>query len=325
MMEKRFIVTSSPHMTTASSTRRIMLDVIIALLPAGIAGCVMFGWYSAVLIVSTVAAAVVFEYLFRKLTKRENSVGDLSAVVTGLLLAYNLPPKFPVWMAVIGAFTAIVIVKQCFGGIGQNFANPAITARIVLLVSFPTAMTAWRTAYDGVSSATPLAMMKTGTVLVPDGTTILGALVGNVDTIGCIGEVSRLLLLAGGLYLFIRKVITPVIPLCFIGTVGLLTRIFGADPVMQMLSGGLILGAVFMATDYATSPTNLLAKVIFGIGCGFFTVVIRLWSNLPEGVSYSILIMNVLTPLIEMATYPRPFGTDRKRRLKGPPKEAAKP
>lgn len=321
-MEKRFIVTSSPHLASASNTRRIMLDVIIALLPAGIAGCVMFGWYSAVLIVTTVLAAVVFEYLFRKLTKRENSIGDFSAVVTGLLLAYNLPPKFPIWMAVIGAFIAIVIVKQCFGGIGQNFANPAITARIVLLVSFPTAMTSWLTAYDGVSSATPLAMMKAGTVLTPDGTTILGALIGNVDTIGCIGEVSRLLLIAGGIYLMIRKVITPVIPLCFIGTVGLLTWIFGADPVMQMLSGGLILGAFFMATDYSTSPTNVLAKVIFGIGCGFFTVVIRLWSNLPEGVSYSILIMNILTPLIEMPTYPRPFGVARKGST--PKKEAAK-
>ncbi len=312
MMEKRFIVTSSPHLSSTSTTRHIMLDVIIALLPAGIAACVMFGWYSAVLIAVTVVSAVLFEYLFRIITKRENSIGDLSAVVTGLLLAYNLPPKFPIWMAVIGSFIAIVIVKQFFGGIGQNFANPAITARIVLMTSFPTAMTAWLTAYDGVSSATPLAMMKAGTVLTPDGPTILGALIGNVDTIGCIGEVSRLLLIAGGIYLMIRKVIVPIIPLCYIGTVGLLTWIAGADPVMQMLSGGLILGAFFMATDYATSPTNALGRVIFGVGCGILTVVIRLWSNLPEGVSYSILFMNILTPLIERATFPRPFGVPRK-------------
>lgn len=322
MMEKRFIVTSSPHLTSTSTTRHIMLDVIIALLPAGIAACVMFGWYSAVLIAVTVLSAVVFEYLFRIVTKRENSIGDLSAVITGLLLAYNLPPRFPIWMAVIGSFVAIVIVKQCFGGIGQNFANPAITARIVLFVSFPTAMTAWLTAYDGVSSATPLAMMKSGTALAADSPTILGALIGNVDTIGCIGEVSRLLLIAGGIYLMIRKVIVPIIPLCYIGTVGIFTWIIGADPVMQMLSGGLILGAFFMATDYATSPTNALGRVIFSVGCGILTVVIRMWSNLPEGVSFSILIMNILTPLIERATYPRPFGVPRKGAE--PRKEAAK-
>ena len=321
MMEKRFIVTSSTHLTSTSTTRHIMLDVIIALLPAGIAGCVMFGWYSAALIVTTVLSAVVFEYLFRKITKRENSIGDLSAVVTGLLLAYNLPPKFPIWMAVIGSFIAIVIVKQCFGGIGQNFANPAITARIVLMVSFPTAMTAWLTAYDGVSQATPLALMKSG-MLAADSPTILGALIGNVDTIGCIGEVSRLLLIADGIYLMLRKVIVPIIPLCYLGTVGILTWIIGADPVMQLLSGGLMIGAFFMATDYATSPTNPLGRVIFGVGCGLLTVVIRMWSNLPEGVSYSILIMNILTPLIERGSYPRPFGVPRKS--SAPKKEALK-
>ena len=324
MMEKRFIVTSSPHLTSTSTTRRIMLDVIIALAPAGSAGVVMFGWHSAALMAVTVLSAVVFEYLFRKITKRENSIGDLSAVVTGLLLAYNLPPKFPIWMAVTGSFIAIVIVKQFFGGIGQNFANPAITARIVLMVSFPTVMTSWLTAYDGVSSATPLAMMKSGTALAADSPTIMGALLGSVDTIGCIGEVSRLLLIAGGIYLLLRKVIVPIIPLCYIGTVAIFTWIIGADPVMQMLSGGLILGAFFMATDYTTSPTNPLGRVIFGIGCGVLTVVIRMWSNLPEGVSYSILIMNILTPLIERASYPRPFGVARKSSARRSSKERLK-
>ncbi len=319
MMDKRFIVTSSPHLTSTSTTRHIMLDVIIALLPAGIAACVMFGWHSALLIAATVLSAVVFEFLFRLIAKRQNSIGDLSAVVTGLLLAYNLPPKFPIWMAVIGSFIAIVIVKQCFGGIGQNFANPAITARIVLLASFPAAMTAWLTAYDGISSATPLAMMKSDAILTADGPTIFGALIGNADTIGCIGEVSRLLLILGGIYLMIRKVIVPIIPICYIGTVGIFTWIIGADPVIHMLSGGLILGAFFMATDYATSPTHARGRVIFGIGCGILTVVIRMWSNLPEGVSYSILFMNILTPLIERATYPRPFGAAC------PKKEGVKP
>lgn len=315
-MDRKFIVTSSPHLLSTGSTRRIMLDVIIALLPAGIYGCVMFGLHAALLIVCSVATAVLSEFVIRKIMKRDTTVGDLSAVVTGLILAYNLPPELPVWMAIIGAFTAIVVVKQCFGGIGCNFANPAIAARIVLLVSFPVQMTTWLV--DGVTSATPLAQIADGSLSLSGGV-VKELLIG--PSVGCIGEVGRLWLIIGGLYLIIRRVITPVIPLCFIGSVGVMSLICGANPVLQMLSGGLMLGAIFMATDYATSPINPLGKVIFGVGCGVLTVIIRLYCNLPEGVSYSILIMNILTPLIERATYPKPFGTPPKR---GAAKEAAK-
>ncbi|MBQ3141693.1 MAG: RnfABCDGE type electron transport complex subunit D, partial [Clostridia bacterium] len=207
------------------------------------------------------------------------------------------------------------IVKQCFGGIGQNFANPAATARIVLLASFPTAMTTWTlpfsAAADAVSSATPLAIMKSGG-MTADGQTVLSLLMGFDG--GSLGEVSRLLLILGGLYLIFRRVITPTVPLAFVGTVFVLSWILGADPLLHILSGGLILGAFFMATDYATTPLTQKGKLVFGIGCGVFTVLIRLYANLPEGVSYSILLMNILTPLIERAVYPKPFGTVREKK-----------
>ncbi len=308
------IVTSSPHLRDRSSTRGIMLDVIIALIPAGIAGVIMFGAYTALMIAVTVLSAVLAEFLFNKIVKKPVTVGDLSAVVTGLLLAYNLPPYFPLWMAVIGSAVAIVVVKGLFGGIGQNFANPAITARIVLLVSFPEAMTSWARPFlpgaDATSSATPLVSLKNAFL---EGNT-LDITWGNLSSLlfglegGCVGEVSRLFLLLGGLYLIARRVITPTIPLAYIGTVFIFSWLLGASPLYQIFSGGLLLGAFFMATDYSTSPMYFWGKVIMGVGCGIITMVIRLYSNLPEGVSYSILIMNILTPLIERVTIPKPFG-----------------
>lgn len=318
MSEKLLVVSSSPHITSKTTVRNIMADVIVALLPAGIAGCVFFGLNAVLLVLVCVASCLLFEWGARKIMKRPSSVGDLSAVVTGLLLAYCLPPQLPLWMAVIGSFTAIVVVKQFFGGIGQNFANPAATARIVLMVSFPVHMTSWVQAFDAVTVATPLAQMKGGE-LAPSGGLIWSLLIG--PEAGCIGEVSRLLLLLGGIYLVARRVISPVMPLCFMGSAALMAFLCGADPLLHLLSGGLVLGAVFMATDYSTSPINPLGKVIAGILCGVLTIVIRLYTNLPEGVSYAILIMNIVTPLIEKAVYPKYFG---QRELGRKPKKEKK-
>lgn len=313
------IVTSSPHLRDKGSTRNIMLDVIIALVPAGIAGIVMFGAYTALLIAVTVMAAVLGEFLFNKVVKKPNTIGDLSAVVTGLLLAYNLPPFFPIWMAVVGAVVATVIMKGLFGGIGQNFVNPAIAARIVLIVSFPTQMTTWARPFvsgaDAISSATPLVALKEAFISGNPIETTQGGLFNLLFGLegGCIGEVSRLFLILGGIYLIIRKVIVPTIPLAFIGTVFVFSWLLGASPVYQIFSGGLLLGAIFMATDYTTSPMYPKGKLIMGIGCGLLTVLIRLYANMPEGVSYSILIMNIVNPLLERVTIPKPFGFVKQR------------
>lgn len=258
-----------------------------------------------------ILSCVVLEYICRKVMKRKNTTGDLSAVVTGLLLALNLPPGLNPLMAVFGCIVAIVVVKQMFGGIGNNFVNPAITARIVLLVSFPVPMTTWEKPFewlntaDSVTGATPLALVAQG-----ESTSYLDLFLGNRG--GCIGETCVLALLLGGIYLVARRVISPIIPLSFIGTVFVLSFLLGGDPVFHIMSGGVMLGAIFMATDYTTSPMNPLGKLIFGIGCGVITVLIRLYANLPEGVSYSIILMNILTPHIENLTRPRPFGKEKK-------------
>ena len=238
-------------------------------------------------------------------------MGDLSAVVTGLLLGMNLPAGLPLWMAAIGSGVAIVIVKQMFGGLGHNFANPAITGRIVLMVSFPTAMTTWVKPFDwmnqtdAVAAATPLAGSET---------TLRQFFLGLRG--GCIGEVCAAALLVGGIYLLLRRVITPTAPLAFILTVGGMMWIFGENPLYQMMSGGLLLGAIFMATDYVTSPSGFKGQLIFGVGCGLITAVIRQFGSLPEGVSYSILLMNILTPYINRLTAPKPFGTVKEKKRK---------
>lgn len=302
-------VAASPHFRSGNSTAKIMLDVIIALCPALIAGVIVFGWRALLVVAVCILSCIVFEYLSRLVMKRDNTIGDLSAVVTGMLLAFNLPVTIPLWMAVIGCFIAIVIVKQLFGGIGQNFANPAITARIVLMISFTTQMTHWvqpfvyqNSGVDAITTATPLTMIATPDKLPSMLEMFLGA------KGGCIGEVSGLALLIGGLYLVIKRVISPTVPLVFIGTVFVFSALFGAQPVYQLLSGGLMLGAIFMATDYSTSPITEWGKVIFGFGCGFITVMIRVFGSYPEGVSFSILFMNILVPYIDKATVSRPVG-----------------
>ena len=305
-MEK-LSVSHSPHIQHEDSSRGIMIDVIIALLPATVGGCILFGWKAALVVLTCVVTAVVAEFVCCKIMKRPNSIGDCSAIVTGILLALNLPPELPLWMAAIGSIVAIVVVKQMFGGLGHNFANPAITARIALLVSFPSAMTAWTAplgtteivtgATDATSMATPL---------TTDAYSYSQLFMGQVP--GCIGETFKLLKILGGLYLVFRRVITPVIPVCMVGTVALMSWIFGEDPLYMILSGGLILGAIFMATDYVTSPINWKGHIIFGIGCGIITFVIRYFGHLPEGVSYSILLMNLFVPYINKITVPKPFG-----------------
>ena len=309
-MENILTVSSSPHLSSGATTRRIMLDVIISLVPASIAATVFFGWKSLMLIAVCVISCVVMEYICRRVMKRKNTIGDLSAVVTGLLLALNLPSGLNPLIAVFGCAVAIIAVKQMFGGIGNNFVNPAITARIVLLVSFPVHMTTWEKPFewlntaDSVTGATPLALATQG-----DKTGYLDLFLGNTG--GCIGETCALALLLGGIYLVARRVISPVIPVCFIGTVFVLSFLLGQDPLFHILSGGVMLGAIFMATDYTTSPMNTLGRVIFGIGCGIITVLIRLYANLPEGVSFSIILMNILVPHIENLTRPRPFGKEK--------------
>lgn len=300
-------ISSSPHITSSENTSGIMLDVIFALLPATICGIYFFGFHALLIIAVSVASAVVSEYIWCRAIKKEPSLRDLSAIVTGLLLALNLPPTLPLWMAAVGSAIAIIVVKQMFGGIGHNFANPAITARIALMVSFPTAMTTFVdpfAAADTVSTATPLS----GSQEVA--TDITGLFFGNYP--GCIGETSAILLLAGGAYLVLRRVITPHIPLAFMASAAVLALILGDDPIRTLLSGGLMIGAIFMATDYVTSPPNRLGKIIFGIGCGLITVIIRHFGNLPEGVSFSILLMNILTPHITRLTTPKPFGMEVK-------------
>lgn len=307
-MENKMYVSSSPHFRSNSSTTKIMLDVIIALIPATIASVVIFGPLSLMLIGVCIASSVLCEYISRKVMKRDTTIGDLSAVVTGLLLALNLPVNINPLIAIFGSIVAIVVVKQMFGGIGMNFVNPALAARIVLLVSFPNAMMTWVDAFwykapDAVASATPLASD-------PSAYSYTQLLLGTHG--GSLGETCAIALILGGLYLVIRKVISPIIPCVYILTSGVMSLIIGLDPVYQILSGGLLLGAIFMATDYATSPITKWGKVIYAIGCGVLTILLRTYSNMPEGVSFSIILMNILVPLIENATTPKAFGKEKK-------------
>lgn len=320
---KKLTVSASPHVRSKDTVPGIMLDVIIALVPSLIASVVVFGFRSLLVTAVCVAACVIFEYVARRIMKRDTTIGDLSAIVTGMLLAFNLPVSIPLWMCIVGSFFAIVVIKQFFGGIGQNFVNPAIGGRIVMLVSFSSAMTNWtapvdwKTGLDAVSTATPLSVLKAGEV-TDELPTLCQMFLGVRG--GCLGEVSAAAILIGALYLFARRVIKPTIPLCFVGTVAVVMLIAGKGDfefvAYQLLSGGLLLGAFFMATDYATSPITNSGKVIFAVGCGLLTSVIRLFANLPEGVSYSIIIMNILVPHIETLTKPRPFGVEKEKKSK---------
>lgn len=310
------IVSPSPHIRDDKTTQGIMLDVCIALVPALIASVLYFGYKSLVLSALCVLFCVGFEYLWQKLTKKRVTNSDGTAVVTGLLLAFNLPVSAPWWICLIGSFVAIIIVKQFFGGVGNNFMNPALAGRAFLLASWPVIMTTWTQPFgvDAVSSATPMAVLKDATA--GELPRLFDMFIGNIP--GCIGETSALALLIGGIYLIARKVISARVPVAYILTVALFTFIFpsaGLSPLYSMaynvLGGGLMLGAIFMATDYVTSPITVRGQIVMGIGCGILTFVIRRFGGYPEGVSYSILLMNVATPLIDRWTKPRAFGTQK--------------
>ena len=282
-------VSASPHITSSMTTQKVMLYVIIALLPSLVTGIVMFGIKALILTLVCIAGSVAMEGLCRIIMKREQTITDLSAAVTGMLLAMNLPPELPLWQALIGCFVAVVIAKQLFGGLGQNFANPAILGRIVLMLSFTSNMTSWTATKfmegDAITGATPL---------VSENASYTDLLIGN--TKGCIGEVCAIGLIIGGLFLIFTKIISPAAPIAFIGSVAVLELIVGNDPLYHILSGGLLLGAFFMATDYVTTPITAKGKFIFGLGCGIITFIIREYGGYPEGVSFSILLMNILTP-----------------------------
>ena len=304
-------LSASPHIRSKKTVSRIMLDVIIALMPAVIASVLIFGYRSAMVIGVCVASAVLSEFLFQKIIKTPVLVGDLSACVTGLLLAMNLPVSIPLWQAALGSVFAIVVVKGLFGGIGKNFANPAITARIMMLIAFTGTMTAFTAPLspDLTSTATPLESLKVMGADLPSLKDMLLGLRG-----GCLGETCVLALVIGGIYLILRGVISWVTPVCFTGTVFLLSLIYGGFDfaVYQVMAGGLMLGAFFMATDYSTTPTRPWGKVIFGVGCGIITAAIRFYGSYPEGVSFSILLMNILTPYIDKWTRPTPIGGKKK-------------
>lgn len=336
MSEERILtVSASPHRRTPDTTRGIMLDVIIALVPALLMSVALFGFDSLKVVLVSVIFCVLFEYICRKVMKRDNTIGDLSAVVTGILLAFNLPSTMPLWMVIIGDAVAIIVVKQFFGGIGQNFVNPALVGRIVLMTSFPTYTNhfvepfAWRIKdldVDAISSATPLAQFANnysgdGVVKVmnsPEMPDLYNMFIGANQ--GCLGETCAAALLIGFLYLLIRKVISPTIPLFYVGTVAVIMFFVGGMNVnfmaYQIFAGGLLLGAIFMATDYTTSPISFKGKIIYAIGCGVITSLIRIFGSLPEGVSFSIILMNILVPHIERLTMSKPFGFIKEKKTK---------
>jgi len=310
-MSKLLKVTSSPHIRHEDTTRGIMCDVIIALLPAAIYGCILFGWKAVLVLITTVLTAVVAEALWNLALRKPQTVGDFSAVLTGLLLGMNLSSETPLWIAAIGSVVAIIVVKQMFGGLGFNFANPAMTARIVLLVSFAGQMSNYVAPIEWMSSNT-VDVVTTATPLAKEAEYTFRQLFFGMHG-GSIGETSAFLLIIGGLYLILRRIIKPIIPVAFIGTVAAASLLAGVDLKLALFSGGLMLGAIFMATDYVTTPTTNLGKLIFGVGCGIITFVIRYFGALPEGVSYAILLMNILTPHINRLTLSKPFGATEVR------------
>ena len=321
-MEKKtysnLVVSLAPHIVSNVDTTRIMAMVIMALIPSLLVSIYVFGMRVLTLTVVCIVASVFFEWAWNALMHKRQTIGDLSAAVTGLLIAFNVPSGLPYWIAIVGCFVGIVIVKQLFGGVGKNIANPAITARIVLFISFATEMTTWplpRMAADATSTATPLGVLAEGGAELPTNMEMFLGFIG-----GSMGEVSAIALLIGGLFLIWKKVISPIIPVCFIGSVFVFAFIYyaatGGDAfdmaLFHVLAGGVMLGAFFMATDYVTTPLLPMGKVVFGIGCGVITMIIRLWGQYPEGVSFSILIMNCLTPLINNFFQKRMYGGAKK-------------
>jgi len=312
-MPPKLIVCTSPHLHKKESVAKIMWMVVLSLIPAGAAGVYFFGLGALRVILLGVISAVITEGVIQIVTKKKLTVLDGSAVLTGLLLAYNLPPRIPFWLPVVGAFFAILIGKLVFGGLGQNIFNPALVGRVFLMASWPKYMTSFTRplSYDAVTSATPLALLKGGKAL--GGISYWDLFLGRHG--GCIGEVCILALLLGAIFLLIRGYISWHIPLSYILTVGILTYVFGPQGffrgnwLFHVLSGGLILGAFFMATDYVTSPLTRKGQIIFGLGCGLITAIIRLWGGYPEGASYAILMMNAASPIIDRYTKNRVYGT----------------
>ena len=302
-------VSAPPHISTKDDVSTIMYDVILALMPAMIAGAYLFGYRAIIIVLISVLSSVAFEILWNKALNKQPSTNDLTAVVSGILLGFNMPVTVPLWMPVVGSFFMIIIVKMCFGGLGHNFMNPALAGRAFLMASWPAAMTRFVAPFsrldivdvtDAITSATPLSPE------FADNVSAWNLFLGNVG--GCIGETSALALLIGGAYLLIRRIITWRIPVCYLATVAVLSALCGADVSVQLLSGGLMLGAIFMATDYTTSPVTPLGQIIYAVGCGVLTCVIRFAGGYPEGVSYSILLMNIATPLIDKLTPPKIYG-----------------
>ncbi|MBQ7758751.1 RnfABCDGE type electron transport complex subunit D [Anaerotignum sp.] len=306
-----FVVSGTPHVRSKESIQSIMRDVVIALVPATAAGIYYFGLKALILIVASIVSAVFFEWLYEKLMKKPITISDLSAVVTGLLLAMNLPAAAPVWVAIVGSAFAIIFAKQLFGGLGQNFINPALAGRAFLLASYPTEMTTWSVpngleVADAATYATPLAQLKAGYLDASLGELLMG------QCGGTIGETCAIALIIGGVYLLYKHVISWKIPVIYIATVAILFAVIGRQgvrmPLHEICAGGLMLGAIFMATDYASSPVTPKGQIIFAVGCGLLTYLIRTFGGYPEGVSYSILIMNCCVPLIERFTEPTIFG-----------------
>jgi Na+-translocating ferredoxin:NAD+ oxidoreductase subunit D len=311
-------VTTSPHIRSKESISKVMTDVIIALVPTALVGIYFFGLYSLLVILTCMVSAVVVEAITQKLLKRKVTVLDMSAALTGLLLGLNLPPTVPLWIPAIGAGFAIVIVKQIFGGLGQNFMNPALGARAFLVASWPSLMLAWGNPNstlsaslalpDAVSGATPMGLLKAGEAMPG----YLDMAIGNIP--GTIGEVSAIALIIGGIYLIIRKVISWHIPVAYIITVAVISFLLGSNSFdlisvgYQVLGGGLLLGAIYMATDYSSCPVSKKGQLLFGFGCGLLTAVFRLFGASAEGVSYAILIMNLAVPLIDRVIKPRLYG-----------------
>lgn len=302
MDDYKIITTSSPHLHSGESISKIMYSVAIALLLPTFAGVYFFGFRALGLVIVTSFAAILTEAVFQKLRNKPITISDGSALVTGMLLALNLPPGLPYWMAVVGAVVAIALGKQIYGGLGANPFNPALIGRVFLMITFTAPMTTWIDPVDGTTGATPLALMKMEGV----STDYAKLFFGNVG--GCLGETSALLIIVGGLYLIYKGYVDWCIPASYLGTVAILSVLLGQDPIFHLLSGGLMLGAFFMATDMVTTPLSKLGKIIFGLGAGFLTVLIRIYGGYPEGVSFSILLMNAFTPLINRFTVPKIYG-----------------
>ena len=324
VINQTMTISSPPHIYGKDTVERRMRDVLIALSPAFIMAVYFFGFRAFYIVAVSVISAMLAEYLFQKVRGKPTTINDFSAAITGVLLAFNLPPNVPVWIPVIGSFFAIVVVKQLFGGIGSNFMNPALAARAFLVISFPVHMTNW-TLPDAVAGATPdivttatyLGILQQNPDFIPRLSDYMALLFGKLG--GCIGETSALALIIGGLFLIARRVINWRIPFFYLASFALFSFIFGRNGfftglvLFEMLAGGLMMGAFFMATDYATSPISPAGKIVFGIGCGFLTVIIRIFGGYPEGVSFSIIIMNLFVPLIDKYIRPRVYGHARRK------------